>query len=69
MNEGQTDWKKSTWQNVYKMKKHITVIQEVFYITSNSVQRKPVLLHYQELQFWCWSFNVDAERPASTLQR
>jgi len=31
---------------MYKMNEHITVIHEVFYITSNSVQRKSVLLQY-----------------------
>jgi hypothetical protein len=45
-NEGQTDWKKPTWQNMYKMNKHSTVIHDIFYITSNSVQSKPVPLQY-----------------------
>jgi len=31
---------------MYKMNKHITEIHAVYYITSNSVQCKPVLLQY-----------------------
>jgi hypothetical protein len=68
MNEGQADWKKSTWQNMYKMNKHSIVIREVYYITLNSIQHKPVLLHYPKLRFWRWSFNFYAKRPASKLQ-
>jgi hypothetical protein len=49
MIEVQTDQKKSTWQNMYKMNKHMTVIHEVSCINIHTVQSKPVPSQYQKV--------------------
>jgi hypothetical protein len=73
MYEGPTDWKKSTWQNMYKMNKHIAVIHEIYYINLSSVHSKPVLLQYQKLEFWCcghstWTLNDQHQKCDANIQ-